>query len=284
VRIVELDNGTAVSDTRFVWCALTICESRDSAGLNVLKRYFARGVQDNGTAYFNVRDHLQSVREMTDVAATVRARYDYDAWGRHTKVLGDQTSDLGYSGHFEHSASGLTFAPFRAYDSNVGRWMSEDPAGFGDGTNRFQYARNDSVGISDPTGLCGDSQPDGWWKGFMKGLTDEFREGGCAHVFFDSAWGALIPNAPSLSTASEFITTYSAGKNFQAYLTYVASRPNSLGGIGLIKPQGSIPAQQILGKVRTWQNPLAGLLLSVDLAIVQGLYTESVAYLSGECR
>lgn len=54
------------SDTKFLWCALEPCETCDSTGATVAKRYFAQGVQDAGTAYFYTRDHLGSVLELTD--------------------------------------------------------------------------------------------------------------------------------------------------------------------------------------------------------------------------
>src|SRR5258705_10932475 len=68
------------------------------------------------TNYFFTRDHLGSVREMTDGAGAIRARYDYDPYGRRTKVSGDLDADFGFTGHYVHAPSGLYMALFRAYD------------------------------------------------------------------------------------------------------------------------------------------------------------------------
>ena len=39
VRILEKDNGSTVSDKRFVWCSTELCEERDSTGATVTKRF-----------------------------------------------------------------------------------------------------------------------------------------------------------------------------------------------------------------------------------------------------
>ena len=153
VEIIEADNGSTTSDTKFIWCDLAICEARDSSG-TVLKRYFAEGVQDTGTAYFYTRDHLGSVRELVDSTGAVRARYGYDAWGRRTKVSGDKDADEGYTGHFQHTPSGLTLAPFRPYDGSLGRWISEDPIGLDGGLNLYAYVMGNPVVWDDALGLA----------------------------------------------------------------------------------------------------------------------------------
>ena len=93
------------------------------------------------------------MRELTDNTGTARARYDYDPWGRRTKLNGDKDADFGFTGHYEHIPSGLTLAPFRAYDSNLGRWVSEDPSGFDRGINLYQYVENTPQTSTDRLGL-----------------------------------------------------------------------------------------------------------------------------------
>ena len=127
-------------------------EGRYVAAGSLLKRYFGEGVQDAGISYFYTRDHLGSVRELTDAFDAVRARYDYDPWGRRTKVSGDKDADFGYTGHYQHTPSGLTLAPMRAYDPGFGRWISEDPAGLAGGVARFAYVDNRPILQLDPQG------------------------------------------------------------------------------------------------------------------------------------
>jgi RHS repeat-associated protein len=110
-----------------------IAEERDATGGIVQKRFYSQGFVDtDGTILFYTRDHLGSIRELTDSTQAVRARYDYDPYGRMTKVQGDRDSFLGFAGYVWHGQSGLNLTLYRAYDPNLGRWISRDP--FGDST------------------------------------------------------------------------------------------------------------------------------------------------------
>lgn len=40
-----------------------------------------------------------------------------------------------------------------AYDPREGRWATLDPAGYIDGSNRYQYERTEPLGSTDPSGL-----------------------------------------------------------------------------------------------------------------------------------
>jgi hypothetical protein len=60
----------------------------------VVKRYFADGVQQSGQAFFYSRDHLGSVRELSDGVAAVKARYDYEPYGKRSAISEDQVSEI----------------------------------------------------------------------------------------------------------------------------------------------------------------------------------------------
>ena len=153
VRIVEKTSGTVTNDHSFVWCGLRICEERDTGTSAVTRRFFNQGVQDGGTNYFYTGDNLRSIREMTDATGAIRARYDYDPYGRRTKLSGDKDAAFGFTGHYFHAPTGLTLAPYRAYDAGLGRWLSEDPAGLDAGdTNLYRYAVNRPTDLVDPSG------------------------------------------------------------------------------------------------------------------------------------
>jgi len=152
-QIVEKQNGSVVSTKKFVWCGTELCEERDSAGSSVTKRFFGRGEQISGTNYFFTADHLGSVREMTDGSGAIRARYDYDPYGRRTKVSGDLDADFAFTGHYYHSVSGMYLTMYRAYDSETGRWISRDPIAEAGGLNVYAYVANDPVNSIDRDGL-----------------------------------------------------------------------------------------------------------------------------------
>lgn len=93
---------------------------------------------------------------MTDATGAVRARYDYDPYGRITKVNGDLESDFGFTGFYRHQTSGLNLTMYRAYDADLGRWLSRNPlrnAERKQGANLYRHVMNDPINRLDPLGL-----------------------------------------------------------------------------------------------------------------------------------
>jgi RHS repeat-associated protein len=157
--IRRLTNGVEASFRRFVWCGPLICEERDAGGA-VTKRFFDQGMKlETGPAagtYYYTRDHLASIREVTDANGNVRARYAYDPYGRRTRLMGDIEADFGFAGMFWSSEAGLSLTHYRAYDPELGRWLSRDPledAEMREGPNLYAYVANNPVNLVDPDGL-----------------------------------------------------------------------------------------------------------------------------------
>jgi len=84
---------------------------------------------------------------------TVVARYDYDPYGRSTTILGTTPTDLNFTGLYRHSKSSLDLAVHRAYDADLGRWLSRDPVAEGGGLNLYAYVGNRPALHTDPLGL-----------------------------------------------------------------------------------------------------------------------------------
>jgi hypothetical protein len=93
-RITEQHGSTVLSDIELVWCKESLCEVRNSNGANVIERIYGRGEQVEGINYYFSFDHLHSIREMLDGNGIVHANYDYDSWGRQSKLTGDLDSDF----------------------------------------------------------------------------------------------------------------------------------------------------------------------------------------------
>ena len=150
---VEKENGAVISTRQFVWCGLKRCEQRDASN-TVTKRFCSQGEQIDGNAYFYSRDHLASIRELSDSTGSVHARYDYDPYGVRTKLSGDVDADFGFTDHYVRDQySDLAFAPLRIYSANLNRWISRDPIEEKGGVNLYGYVGNDPINGFDPLGL-----------------------------------------------------------------------------------------------------------------------------------
>ncbi|MGF1483185.1 MAG: RHS repeat-associated core domain-containing protein [Opitutales bacterium] len=169
VRIIERTNSVVQSNHVYIWSGSGILQKRNAAGTSVERSYFSRGFIEGSAKYFCTKDHLGSTREVVaNDGVTVESRYDYDPWGETTKIGGTGAeSDFLYTGHFHHAGSGLYLAQYRAYDSELGRWLSRDPLGFIDGPNLYAYVGNRPTYSFDPDGRSAVSALATGWAGAL---------------------------------------------------------------------------------------------------------------------
>jgi RHS repeat-associated protein len=95
---------------------------------------------------------------VVNASNAVVAAYAYDPFGRRIKTSGAENADLGYTGHNWHAATGLWLTHYRAYDAELGRWLSRDPIAEEGGINLYGYVFNNPINLIDPLGLAA---PDG---------------------------------------------------------------------------------------------------------------------------
>jgi RHS repeat-associated protein len=154
-KIVEKTGSTINSTRKIVWLGEEMLEFRDATDA-VTQRNYKQGQYVGTTAYFYMRDHLGSIREMFTGGGTVVARYDYDPYGRSTTVLGTTPTDFNFTGLYRHSKSNLDLATYRAYDPDLGRWLNRDPIAEKGGINLYAYVSDNPINRRDPSGLTGE--------------------------------------------------------------------------------------------------------------------------------
>nr|WP_246459764.1 RHS repeat-associated core domain-containing protein [Puniceicoccus vermicola] len=155
VRIVEKESGVEVSNETYLWAGSEILQKRNDSSTTVLRNYFEDGFEEGSDSFFYTKDHLGSIREViADDGTTVEAVYDYSPWGEVTKIGGTGVeSDFLYTGHFYHEESDLFLTWFRAYDPELGRWISRDSIEEAGGINLYSYILNRPISSVDPLGL-----------------------------------------------------------------------------------------------------------------------------------
>ncbi|MGH7740531.1 MAG: RHS repeat domain-containing protein, partial [Candidatus Eiseniibacteriota bacterium] len=141
--------------------ALNVAGELDQSGA-VIRRY-VYGVEghvpalmlEGSNTYRLITDQLGSVRGVVDVSSgAVVQRRDYDAWGVVTASSGTNTQEIGYAGGLTDASTGLVRFGARDYDPVAARWTCKDPILFAGGsTSLSEYAADDPVNNSDPSGL-----------------------------------------------------------------------------------------------------------------------------------
>ncbi len=109
---------------------------------------------DSGTAYWELGDRLGSTGHIIDNNGTVKDAITYDGWGNATHSNSAFAGRYLYTGREWETEAALQYHRRRYYDPATGRWISQDPLGFGAGdSNLYRYVQNSHTNFSDPSGL-----------------------------------------------------------------------------------------------------------------------------------
>jgi RHS repeat-associated protein len=118
-------------------------------------------IDSSGNKFRIITDYLGSVRLVVSSTGTVMQRMEHDEFGRVVQDTSVGYTPFGFAGGLYDSATGLVQFGARAYDSQLGRWVSKDPILFsGRMTNLYGYTFLDPINYADPSGLApGDPFP-----------------------------------------------------------------------------------------------------------------------------
>jgi RHS repeat-associated protein len=151
VGVSRSSSGQSVSAS-LINCGRVPCEARSSDG-QIVARLWRIGFTNGASVHrFVTLDHLDSVGAITDDTGAVVDRQSYLPWGIEEAAPSANIAP-SFAGLATFYSTGLHFASHRAYAPELGRWLSEDPAGMVDGPNRFTYSTNRPATMADPTGL-----------------------------------------------------------------------------------------------------------------------------------
>jgi RHS repeat-associated protein len=94
---------------------------------------------------------LGSTVALTDGAGNSQVQYSYDPYGGMS-IAGSTTNSYAFTGR-EFDGLGIDYYRARYYNPLTGRFLSEDPMGFGGGMNFYTYGEDDPTDLGDPFGL-----------------------------------------------------------------------------------------------------------------------------------
>ncbi len=147
----------------------------------------ARVDQAGNTSYLHA-DGLGSIVKETNSAGAVTLTRQYDAWGNLEQ--GADQPGYAFTGREWDPETGLYYYRARYYDPKVGRFISEDPIGFEEGVNFFQYTRSKPTMGTDPLGLS-------FWSSFGRGVL----EGAITTAVVVGTAAAIVAVAPAAAAA-----------------------------------------------------------------------------------
>ncbi|MFJ1337603.1 RHS repeat-associated core domain-containing protein [Pseudomonas caricapapayae] len=125
--------------------------------------------------YYFHTDQIGTPLEMTNCDGEIVWQATYRSWGaiEHLTV-NEVEQNLRFQGQYSDSETGFHYNTFRYYDSEVGRFITQDPIGLQGGYNLYVYAPNALTWI-DPFGLCKSAASGD--KGRTKAMQDLERNG-----------------------------------------------------------------------------------------------------------
>jgi RHS repeat-associated protein len=145
--------------TIYLYDGINLLEEIDNGG-NVLARYNQGSWIDevlselrSSTPSYYEQDGLGSVTSLSNASAALSNTYTFDSFGNLSASTGSIANPFQYTGREFDAETGLRFYRLRYFNPSIGRFISEDPIGFGGGDNFYRYVQNNVTLLIDPFGL-----------------------------------------------------------------------------------------------------------------------------------
>jgi RHS repeat-associated protein len=133
--ILQFDNKNLIPTHRYLWGTKQdelICDNEN----------------------WTLGDHLNTIRDIVKSDGNVAAHLEYNSFGKLiSETKNNDSIFFAYTGKLTDKISDLQWNINRWYDSNVGKWVSEDPIGFeGGDLNLYSYVDNIPIVLIDVRG------------------------------------------------------------------------------------------------------------------------------------
>ena len=164
-RVATIENGERTDYLLDPTGLVDVVAEYDAAGSLAAQYTHGLGLvsmmDGGGDPSYYAFDALGSTSTLTDDDGDLLNAYVFDPYGVSLFDQESLTNSFGYVGQYGvmEDAEDLVFMRARFYDSNLGRFVAEDPIGFGGGDALlYRYASGNPVQVIDPLGLVGSEE------------------------------------------------------------------------------------------------------------------------------
>jgi RHS repeat-associated protein len=147
----------------FVYDGESLAETVNSSGGTVARQVQGQDIDESlGLRFGTTTDYYQadvlgSVTSLTASDGSLAQSYTYDSFGNLANSTGSAKNFFRHVARDFDTETGLYDYRARFYDSNVGRFLSEDPLGFYGGADFYAYTADNPVNLVDPSGMVPES-------------------------------------------------------------------------------------------------------------------------------
>ena len=110
----------------------------------------SRTVNGGSKEYYTFNTHGDTTA-LVNASGTILKDYTYDAFGNQKQEQSEDNNPFRYCGEYFDNETGFIYLRARYYDSDIGRFTTEDP--IKDGVNWFIYCANNPMNFIDPSGM-----------------------------------------------------------------------------------------------------------------------------------
>jgi RHS repeat-associated protein len=233
---------------------------------------------------WTLSDHLNTIRDIIKSDDSVKSHIEYNSFGKIISKTKNDNLSFTYTGKLFDQTSDLQWNINRWYDSNIGRWINEDPIGFlGSSGNLFRYAGCNPISKLDLLGLISNvdiGTINGCWLAQFpnppdQSLRDRIGNNLLKSVVIDAA------NSTAISLMLDRIPLPASllGKITVATLTQVVNAALEKATSGNTPDNSDIVASllQVLGASAEED-------VSVLVPVVTQLLQNTAGYVQGECK